>query len=364
MTITCCSPAAQYVAHKKEIDAAMRRVLSNGRFVLGPEVAAFEKEFARYIGVKFAVGVASGTDALVLALKAYGVGRGDEVITVSHTAAATVAAIKLVGAMPVFLDISPSDFTMDPSLLKRAITPRTKAIIPVHLYGQPANMAAISQAAKAGGIKIIEDCAQAHGATYGKKRVGSLGNAGCFSFYPTKNLSAIGDGGMVVTNDKRLEQRLRQLREYGWIERYVSRIDGMNSRLDELQAAILRVKLKYLDRDNRARARIAARYQEGFAGADLVLPAARKGTTHAYHQFVVLSARRDALRAYLRKKGIETLIHYPMPVHQQPAYRGGAIKLPVTDFLKSRILSLPIYPELAPRAVNAVIRAIRRFEGR
>lgn len=361
--IFCSNPKAQYLAHKAEIDKAISRVLSEGQYILGQEVKLFENEFARYIGGRFAIGVGSGTEALHIALKACGIGKGDEVITVSHTAVATVVAIELCGASPVLVDIEPDFFTLNPAKLKKAISKKTKAIIPVHLYGQPADMSPILKIAQRYGIKVIEDCAQAHGAIYKGKRVGSLGDIACFSFYPTKNLGAIGDGGMIVSNNHKLANQSRLFREYGWQERCVSLIPGLNSRLDELQAAILRVKLKHLDRDNKARIKLASSYDKDLGETDLVLPAKRKNTTHVYHLYVVRAKERNKLKTFLYKKGIQTLVHYPVPIHLQPAYQGIKIKggLSETERLADRALSLPMYPGLSESELQTVISAIQSF---
>ena len=364
--ILCSNPRAQYMAHKTEIDSAVLSVLGKGWYVLAEEVKAFEAEFASYIGVANGIGVGSGTEALHLALVACGIGTGDEVITVSYTAVATVAAIQLVGATPVLVDIEPDYYTLDPKQLKQAITPRTKAIIPVHLYGQPTDLDPILELAGKYGMRVIEDCAQAHGATYKGKRVGSYGDMACFSFYPTKNLGALGDGGMVVTDQLELAQRVRLLREYGWAERYISHIHGWNSRLDELQAAILRVKLRYLDQDNLSRARIAEMYQTGLSGCRLILPSVREETTHVYHLYVVRASRRDELQQHLKDGGVATLIHYPMPVHMQPAYRGhlaGPDNLLQAELAAQEILSFPMYPELEEAEVQKVIDIVRAFQG-
>ena len=359
--IYCGNPRAQYESHRAEIDEAIRRVLESGRYILGDEVIAFECEFADYVGVRNAIGVGSGTEALHLALAACGVGVGDEVITVAHTAVATIAAIELCGATPVLVDIEPDYFTLDPKQLEDAITSRTKAVIPVHLYGQPADLAAIISIAQRHGVKVIEDCAQAHGAVYHEKRVGSWGDIACFSFYPTKNLGAIGDGGAVVTNDPSLAEKVRCLREYGWAsERNVSEASGLNSRLDELQAAILRVKLQFLDEDNNQRRRIAALYGDLLRDSDLVLPQRREDATHVFHLYVVRSEERDELLARLRAEGIGALIHYPVPVHLQPAYLNrlrGADSLPNTERAATEILSLPIYPELTDAEIERVTAA-------
>jgi dTDP-3-amino-3,4,6-trideoxy-alpha-D-glucose transaminase len=348
--IECTSPKAQYLAAKTEIDAAVQAVLEGGWYILGQEVRAFEAEFASYVGVQHAVGVGNGTDALHLALKALGVGPGDEVITVAHTAVATVAAIELCGASPVFVDIDPRTFTLDPAKLALAASSRTKAIVPVHLYGHPANLAAIEQLATRLGIPIVEDCAQAHGALFSGKRVGSIGRVACFSFYPTKNLGALGDGGCVVTNDPELAQRVRELREYGWRERYVSATSGMNSRLDELQAAILRVKLRRLDASNEARRARASIYNKLFDSRGISRPMERDGVKHVYHLYVVRTLDRDEVRRRAHTAGVATLVHYPVPIHLQPAYRGkfrGADTLPETERAALQVLSLPMFPELS-----------------
>jgi dTDP-4-amino-4,6-dideoxygalactose transaminase len=360
--ILCGNPQAQYLAHKAEINEAIGRVLDSGWYVLGKETEAFEREFAAYVGASHAIGVGSGTEALHLALKACEIGIGDEVITVSHTAVATVAAIELTGATPVFADVEDSYGTLDPARLEQLITPRTRAIIPVHLYGQAADLDPIMEIARRHGVTVIEDCAQAHGARYRGGPVGSFGALACFSFYPTKNLGAIGDGGMVVTSDAALADKVRLLREYGWAERYVSHIAGWNSRLDELQAAVLRVKLRYLDADNAARGRIAAAYGAALAGCGLRLPETRPGSSHVFHLYVVRSAEREALRLHLHRAGIAAGIHYPVPVHQQPAYISRfPASLPVTERAANEVLSLPIYPELGDAEVSAVIDAVLNF---
>jgi dTDP-4-amino-4,6-dideoxygalactose transaminase len=362
--ILCGNPLAQYSAHKAEIDAAIRQVLDRGRYILGEEVHTFESEFAQFIGVGHAIGVGSGTEALHLALKACGVGAGDEVITVSHTAVATVAAIELAGAIPVLVDIDPEFYTLDSSQLERAITLNTKAIIPVHLYGQSADLNPIISIAHMHGLWVIEDCAQAHGAQYHGKRVGAWGDIACFSFYPTKNLGALGDGGMVVTDNPDLAHSARLLREYGWAERYISHVAGWNSRLDEMQAAVLRVKLRYLDADNEARFRLAMQYDMNFGRIDVAVPKRRENATHAYHLYVVRSLRRDEMQAFLTTREIAALIHYPVPVHLQPAYRGrlrGGDLLPETERAAREVLSLPMYPELGRLEIDQVVKAIEIF---
>lgn len=359
--IPCADPRAGYLVHRSEIDAAIAEVLAAGRYILGPNVSAFESEFASYLGVEHAVGVANGTDALHLALRACAVGPGHEVITVAHTAVATVAAIEMAGASPVLVDIEPRSLTIDPSLIERAITPRTMAIIPVHLYGQTADMDAVLDIARRHGLRVIEDCAQAHGARFGSRRVGSIGDIAAFSFYPTKNLGAIGDGGLVATNDPALADRVRLLRQYGWEKRYTSEVAGWNSRLDELQAAILRVKLRHLDRDNEAR-RVSARlYGELLARSDLQLPWERPDAQHVFHLFVVRSRDRDALALRLAQREVGTLVHYPVPIHLQPAYRGrlrGSEALPHTEAAAREVLSLPLFPQLSAADVRRVAETI------
>lgn len=365
--ILCSNPLAQYKAHKTEIDAAIQRVLDKGWYILGEETKAFESDFAAYIGVAHGVGVGSGTEALHLALAACGVGPGDEVITVSHTAVATVAAIELVGATPVLVDIEPDYFTLDPDKLESAISPRTKAIIPVHLYGQPADLTPILEIARRHGVRVIEDCAQAHGAMYGERRVGAGGDIACFSFYPTKNLGALGDGGMIVTNDSALAERARLLREYGWAERYVSHIPGWNSRLDEVQAAVLRVKLRYLDADNTARARRAQDYDQALRGIQVTASKRRSDATHVYHLYVIRCSERDELQTWLKARGVGALIHYPVPIHLQPAYQGrlrGGDNLPETERAARQVLSLPMYPELSQTELQMVVGAVQSFWGR
>ena len=341
------------------------RVLESGTYILGNEVVSFERAFADYCGVAHAVGVGSGTDALMLALKALGIGPGDEVITVSHTAVATVAAILATGAAPVLVDIDATYYTIDPARIEEAVTPRSKAIIAVHLYGQAADMDAIVAIGKRRGLRIVEDCAQAAGGRYHDLRVGSIGDVACFSFYPTKNLGAIGDGGMVVAADAELASRVRRLRQYGWDEARQTREIGLNSRLDPLQAAILGVKLPHLDADNIRRAAIANRYQQALGDLPLTLPTARQQATHVYHLYVVGCDDRDGLMAHLATHKIGSAMHYPVPVHCQNGYAQHVIVpkngLPVTAELADRILSLPIYPELSDFEVDRVIESVRGF---
>jgi len=358
---------ASYLAHQREIDEAIRQTLDSGWYILGKQVAAFEREFADYLGAAHCIGVANGTDALTLALRACGVGAGDAVITVSHTAVATVAAIELAGALPLLVDIDPVTFTISPQAIENAVNShlgkaKLKAIVAVHLYGHPAEMAVITELARRFDLRVIEDCAQAHGAKIGDQRVGTFGQIAAFSFYPTKNLGALGDGGAVVTSDAALAERVRLLREYGWRERYVSEIAGMNSRLDELQAAILRVKLKRLDEENERRRQLARVYDEKLAAAPLQLPALQNNVSHVYHQYVLRAADRDQLKERLKEQGIGTLIHYPMAVHQQPAYRNrvlvGGGGLPETERAARSVLSLPMYPQLTGEQAEYVCQAI------
>ncbi len=370
--IVCASPGDQYQTYKEEIDLAIARVLKSGWYVLGEEVKAFEKEFAEYQGVKHAIGVGSGTEALHLALAALGVGRGDEVITVSHTAVATVSAIELTGAKPVLVDIDSEYFTLDAAKLEAAITPRTKAIIAVHLYGQAAPIHEVIAMAKTRGIKVIEDCAQATGTQIQGVKAGSIADVGCFSFYPTKNLGAIGDGGALVTNDDDIAKKIQLLRQYGWENRYISKISGWNSRLDELQAAILRIKLRGLDKDNLKRIQIAKAYDESLSAlakstGRFTLPKVRPHTLHTYHLYVLQTAERDALMSHLKTNDIHCMIHYPMPVHLQPAYL-GKIGLPgsmsTTEKASNTVISLPMYPELSAASVKTVIDQLSRFFGK
>ncbi|MCE5310547.1 MAG: DegT/DnrJ/EryC1/StrS family aminotransferase [Acidobacteriales bacterium] len=358
------SPYANVLAHKAEIEAAMARVLASGWYILGEEVAAFEREFAAFLDVPHAVGVASGTDAIHIALRGLGIGAGDLVATVSHTAVATVAAIELAGAAPLLADIDPETYTMDPASLQSVMGPKVKAIIPVHLYGHPAALAPILKIAESYGAAVIEDCAQSHGAKLDGRATGTWGRVGAFSFYPTKNLGALGDGGAVVTSDAGLAARIRSLREYGWRERYVSSEAGLNSRLDEMQAAILRVKLRYLELENARRREIALWYGELLADLPLTLPTVADGATHVFHQYVVRTVRRDALREHLKQSSIGALIHYPVPVHLQPAYRDRVTRadsLAATEAAAREVLSLPMYPELRRDQVERVCAAVRGF---
>ena len=347
-----------------EIQEALLRVADSGWYILGPEVRAFETEFAQYHGAYRAVGVASGTDALELALRAGGIGAGDEVITVAHTAMATVTAIESAGATPVLADIDLETYTLDPLAARAAITERTGAIIVVHLYGQPADMDALVALAHERNLLLIEDCAQAHGAEYKGRKVGTIGDMGAFSFYPTKNMGAYGDGGAVITNDEVFTERLEQLRNYGQTTRYTHQWRGTNSRLDEMQAAVLRVKLKHLDQHNARRSEIAALYDANLRS--VLRPVVPAGRLHAYHLYVIRDGKRDALMSALQEKGIGTLIHYPIPVHLQDSHRDLAMpagSLPQTEKAAREILSLPLYIGLSDEEVMAVCAAIEDLRG-
>lgn len=365
MTILPADPGGAYRAHKAEIDAAIQAVLAGNRYILGPEVDGFEKEFAAFVGGEAAVGVGNGTDALAIALTASGVASGDIVATVSHTATATVAAIAMAGAVPLLVDIDASTYTMDPEHLETTVRDARwpiKAVVPVHLYGQGADMTSIMNIANANGLVVVEDCAQAHGATVDGRTLGTFGMAAAFSFYPTKNLGALGDGGAIVAGAT-VARRAKLLREYGWEERFVSAMPGVNSRLDEVQAAVLRVKLRYLAAENQRRRELAAQYDRLLAHTGVGLPTIGEGRDHVYHQYVITADDRDRLKQDLATASIITGVHYPVPVHLQPAYAGrlaiGAGGLTNTEMACSRILSLPIHPLLSDDDVAYVARHIR-----
>ena len=356
---------AQYQTIKPEIDAAVASVIENTNFILGPQVTAFEKSFAGYIGSAFCVGVNSGTAALQLALMACGIGQGDEVIVPSFTFFATAEAVSVLGAVPVFVDVDPVSYTITAAGIERAITPRTRAIIPVHLYGQPADLDPIRALAEKRSLHVIEDAAQAHGAEYKGRRVGGLGAAGCFSFYPSKNLGAYGEAGAIVTNDEDLAQRLRLLRQHGQTSKYAHAVVAYNCRMEEIQAAVLNVKLGHLDKWNNARRQGAARYDELLSDTGLELPREMEYARHVYHVYAVQCDDRDELQHRLAEKGIQTGVHYPIPIHLQPAYASLGYKagdLPVTERLSQRVLSLPLFPELTDAQQRAVADAIRELE--
>lgn len=348
---------AQYVSIKDEVDAAIRGVLDDCAYVGGVSLDHFERDFAVYCRARYAIGVANGTDALHLALRAVGVGADHEVIAPAHTFIATAAAIEMSGARPVFVDVDPETYTMDPTGVEAAITPRTRAIIPVHLYGQPVDMQPILEVADQRDLVVIEDAAQAHGAEYRGQRVGGIGHLGCFSFYPSKNLGAYGDGGAVTTNDAELARRVSQLRDHGRISKYEHSVVGYNSRLDALQAAVLRVKLQHLDEWNRQRQRVAAWYDEALALAGLAPPRVRPDSTHVYHLYVVRTATREEFRSRLESEGISTGVHYPIPLHLQPAFRHLGYRigdLPASEAAANQVFSLPIFPELTRAQVESI----------
>jgi dTDP-4-amino-4,6-dideoxygalactose transaminase len=358
---------APYAELRAGIDAAVGRVLDGGWYLLGTELRLFEEEFARYVGARHCVGVANGLDALRLSLLAMGIGEGDEVIVPSNTFIATWLGVSQVGATPVAVEPDPMTFTIDPNRLERAVTGRTRAIVPVHLYGRPAEMSAIRDIADRYGLRVLEDAAQAHGARYMGVRTGALGHAAAWSFYPGKNLGAMGDGGAVTTDDDALADRLRVLRNYGSRVKYVHDIQGYNSRLDDLQAAILRVKLAHLDEWNARRRSVAERYRAALAESGLLLPEDSPNGEQVWHLFVVRSRDRDALQRALSAEGVETLIHYPVPPHRQEAYRSLALAAgayPIADRLAAEVLSLPIGPHLTPEAQQLVIEAVLRHADR
>lgn len=355
----------KYARHKKEIDAAIFRVMKSGWFILGKEGENFEKKFSEYLGVKHVIGVNSGTDALFLAIKALGIGAGDEVITVPNTAVPTVSAIRMAGAVPVFVDIDEKTFGMNPALIEAKITARTRVLLPVHLYGYPADMDEIMKIAKKRGLKVVEDGCQAHGAKYKNKMAGTIGDVGAFSFYPTKNLGAFGDAGAIATNDANLAEMARELRNYGEVSKYKIKIDGVNSRLDEIQAAVLSWSLKKLSAWNKKRTRLAKSYLKNLNDLPILLPPAGD-TDHVpvWHLFVIRTEKRDELAEFLKKNGIMTAIHYPGLIFEQEAYRFFGISkndFPVSAKVSSQILSLPLHPELEEYDILKVCKTIRKF---
>lgn len=348
------------------LTAAIDGVVRKGGFILGPEVESFEREFASYCGTQYGIGVSSGTDALFLALRAVGVGEGDEVVTAANTFIATFNAISCCGATPVPVDVDPDYYCIDPDRLAKAVTSRTRAIMPVHLYGQAADMDGVMRLAKEVGLPVIEDAAQAHGATFEGRKCGSMGFAGCFSFYPAKNLGAFGDGGMVVTNEEGISEKIILARNYGQREKNRHEQIGYNMRLDEIQATVLRIKLERLDADNAARRLTAERYDERLESIPQVIPPACRtgGSAHVYHLYVIRCARRDSLRDYLSRKDIDSGTHYPTPPHLQPAYKGLGYQkgdFPVSERLAGEILSLPMFPGLRREEVDYVCDSIEEF---
>ena len=358
-------PSASYQAHKIEVDEAIQRVLDSGWYVLGKEVNTFEEEFASFHGENLhAVGVANGTDAIALCLRSLGLGLGDEVITPSHTAVATIAGIEQAGSIPVFADIDPVSRCIDPHSIEERIGPKTRAIMPVHIYGQPAEMHKILEIGKAHQLEVIEDCSQAHGAEIDGQKVGTFANLSAFSCYPTKNLGGTGDGGVILCRSKDFADKIKSLRQYGWNEHRESTITGFNSRLDEMQAAILQVKLRHLSDDNEKRRLIAQRYNHAFQDLPITLPYQKTNEMHAMHLYVIECERRDELLEYLRSKGIGASLHYALAVHQHAAYanrvRGGD-DLTVTEHFYQKNLTLPMFPELTDYYIEKVISTIQKF---
>jgi dTDP-4-amino-4,6-dideoxygalactose transaminase len=348
---------------RNELDEAIKDVIDNNAFIMGERLKKFEEEFASFCGASRAIGASSGTTALQLALLGCGIGAGDEVITVSHTFIATAESIVQCGAIPVFVEIEPDTYNMDPKALEAAVTPRTKAIVPVHLYGQCADMDPIMEVAARHGLSVIEDACQAHGSAYKGKRAGAIGHAGCFSFFPGKNLGAMGDGGMVTTNDEEMADRIAMLSNHGRTKKYLHEILGHNYRMDALQAAVLRVKLRYLDEWNNQRRELARRYNEGLAGLPVDCPAEKFG--HVYHLYVIQCDERDKLSDFLKERGISAGLHYPVPLHLQPCMKDSPVwgegAFPVTEKAASRILSLPIYPGMTNDQQDRIIAAVAEF---
>ena len=367
MNIPLVDLVAQYRAIQPEIDEAIRSVLESGQFILGAQVSALEQEVAAYLGTTDAVGVGSGTDALVLALRALDVGPGDEVIVPTYTFFATAEAVMLVGATPVFVDIEPATYGIDVEQVRKKISDRTKAIIAVHLFGHPADMAPLLACAREHGLRVIEDNAQAIGAVYGGRKTGSLGDVGCLSFFPSKNLGAYGDAGMVVTNNAEAAERVRMLRTHGWRKKYLPEVVGYNSRLDELQAAILRVKLRHLEAWNEDRRRLAAVYNRAFAGTNIVVPQEAPGSKHVYHLYVIQAERRDRVQRFLKERGIASGVYYPQPVHALDACRGcsgPADGYPVAERCARDSLAIPLYPELTAADARAIAATVQEALGR
>jgi dTDP-4-amino-4,6-dideoxygalactose transaminase len=363
MRVPLSSPLDNYLAHQHEIDEAVKEILRSGDYILGSEVRQFETEFASYIGVKDAIAVASGTEALALALRSLDIGPGDEVITVSHSPVAVVSAIEQIGAVPVLVDIERDYYTIDFQRVYEMTTDKTAAVISVHLYGHAADIATAIRYEDETGVPVLEDCSQAHGAVWSRKKLGSWGSLSAFSCYPTKNLGAFGDAGLVCTQDEDLGERLRRLRQYGWVEKQRSLESGINSRMDELQAAVLRVQLRTLDRRNARRREIAARYRLGLEKLPITFKAMRPQGDHVFHLFVCECASRLDLQQFLRERGVQTGIHYPYPIHKQPAFEGRLrqSRLDNTDEVAPRILSLPMFPELSDSQIDFVIETIKEF---
>jgi dTDP-4-amino-4,6-dideoxygalactose transaminase len=361
MTIPLADLVAQYRTIQSDIDGAIRSVLEGGHFILGPNTKALEREVAAYLGVGSAVGVASGTDALILALRALGIGPGDEVIVPDYTFLATASAVLHVGASPVLVDVDPGTYCISLEAIAAQVTPRTRAVIPVHLFGQPVAMSELMDLAAAHRLTVIEDNAQALGAMYRGRRTGAIGHVGCLSFFPSKNLGGYGDGGMVVTGDAELAERVRMLRTHGWREKYDPEVLGYNSRLDELQAAILRVKLRHLDAWNGERGRRARLYAQAFAGSTVQTPVEPADSTHVHHLYVVRVAQRNAMERALKERGIGTAVYYPRPLHQTRLFRASAAgrTFPVSEMLSEELLAIPLYPEMSDEQQDTVVAAVR-----
>lgn len=354
----------QHNSLEKELKEAFVKVLNSGRFILGEELEKFEEEFASYIGTKYAIGVGNGTDALTLSLRAIGIKEGNEVITTPFTFVATAEVIVNANATPVFVDIEKESYNIDVTKIERAITPKTKAIIPVHLYGQPAEMEEILKISKAYKLWVIEDAAQSVGACYKGKKTGNIGDIGCFSFFPTKNLSALGDGGMITCNSEELAKKIKMLRVHGASKKYYHQFPGYNSRLDALQAAFLRVKLKKIEEWNQKRREIAEIYSNALKDLVKVPVVDKKDKTHVFHQYTIFTDKRDELRKYLQEKGIETSIHYPFPLHLQPIFSYLKYKkgdFPIAEEAANKVLSLPIYPELSMEEIEYIINSIKEY---
>lgn len=361
--ILCSNPSEQFKSHQSEIEKAINSVLHSNTYVLGEQVDKLESEFAEYIGTSSAIGVANGTDAIEIALRSLKIGFGDEVITVSHTAVATVAAIEATGANAILVDVDSSSYTLNPDQLHLCLSKKTKAVIAVHLYGNSSDLDSILSFCKENNLFLIEDVSQAHGAKFNTKRLGSIGDLGCFSCYPTKNLGAIGDAGLITTNNPELAKKIRMIREYGWKDR-ISMFAGRNSRLDELQAAVLRVKLKYLDSDNQKRRDLANFYYEKLSKFPISLPKICSNVEPVFHLFVIQVENQNKLIDYLREGGVMASIHYPLPIHLQPGYKDRIVNskdMKVTENIVNKIVSLPIYPELAMIDAKKVTNLIAEF---
>jgi dTDP-4-amino-4,6-dideoxygalactose transaminase len=361
MTIPLADLVAQYRTIQTDVDAAIRSVLESGHFILGPNTNALELEVAAYVGVGHAVGVASGTDALILALRALGVGPDDEVIVPDYTFLATASAVLHTGASPILVDVDPKTYCIDLDAVAAQITPRTRAVIAVHLFGQPADMSGLMELAAAHGLTVIEDNAQALGAMYRGRRTGAIGHVGCLSFFPSKNLGGYGDGGMVVTDDAAIAERVRMLRTHGWREKYNPEVLGYNSRLDEMQAAVLRVKLRHLDAWNAERARRARLYAQAFAGTNLRTPVEPTDATHVHHLYVVGVPQRGAMERALNERGIATAVYYPRALHATKLFRGSIAgrPFPVSEALSEDLLAIPLYPEMSDQQQDTVVAAMR-----